>query len=324
MTSAIRLDQIGGPEVLSFREVDCGEPQPGQIAIRHTAIGVNYIDIYHRTGVYPLPLPATLGVEGAGVVVAVGAKVEGIQIGDRVAYAGGPPGAYSLERVLDAARAVLLPGTISDEKAVSGLFAGLTAQFLLRQVHPVKAGETVVVHAAAGKVGLIMCQWAHHLGATVIGTVSSDEKARIAVENGCDVPVVYTREAVPQAVSRATGGAKAHVVYDSVGKNTFIDSLECLRPKGLLVSFGVASGETPLLDLRLLLAKGSLFVTRPSFGHYMNETATYRKAVQELFSLVTAGVISFPIGQRFALKDAATAHRSLEERRTTAATILVP
>ena len=324
MTRAIRLDRVGGPEVLSLREVDRGEPQPGQIAIRHTAIGVNYMDIYHRSGVYPLPLPATLGVEGAGTVVAVGPEVERIKIGDRVAYAGGATGAYSVERVLDAARAVLLPDAISDEQAVSGLFAGLTAQFLLRQVHPVKAGETIVIHAAAGKVGRIMCQWAKHLGATVIGTVGSDEKARIAAGHGCDVPVVYTREAVPEAVLRATGGAKAHVVYDSVGKDTFADSLDCLRPKGLLVSFGVASGETPPVDLRVLLAKGSLFVTRPSFGHYMNETAAYRDAVRELFALVASGTISIVTGQRFALEDAAAAHRSLEERRTTAATILIP
>ncbi len=324
MTRAIRIDRVSGPEVLTLQEVDRGDPQPGQIAIQHTAIGVNYIDIYHRAGVYPLSLPAILGVEGAGIVVAVGPDVEGIKVGDRVAYAGGAPGAYSVERVLDAARAILLPDAISDEQAASGLFAGLTAQFLLREVHEVKAGETIVIHAAAGKVGLIMCQWAHHLGATVVGAVGSDEKARIAAEHGCDVPVVYAREAVSQAVMRATGGAKAHVVYDSVGKNTFTDSLDCLRPKGLLVSFGVASGETPPLDLRILMAKGSLFVTRPSFAHYMNETSTYRVAAQELFTLVGTGTISIATGQRFALKDAAAAHRSLEERRTMAATILIP
>jgi len=324
MSQVVRIDRTGGPDVLSCQVVPCGEPQTGEIAIRHTAIGVNYIDIYHRTGVYPLPLPATLGVEGAGVVTAVGAGVEGFAVGDRVAYAGGAPGAYSTERILSAARAVQLPEGVSGEQAASGLFAGLTAQFLLRQVREVKAGETIVVHAAAGKVGLIMCQWAHDLGAKVIGTVSNDEKARIAAEHGCDVPIIYTRESLPDAVSRATGGAMAHVVYDSIGKDTLAASLDCLRPKGLLVSFGVASGETAPLDLRLLLAKGSLFVTRPSFGHYVGETSAYRDAVREFLAMVAAKKILIATGQRFALKDTAAAHRALEARQTTAATILVP
>jgi NADPH2:quinone reductase len=324
MTRAMRMERTGGPEVLTWTETDVAEPGAGQVGIRHTAIGVNYIDVYHRTGVYPLPLPATPGVEGAGVVVSVGAGVDGLKVGDRVAYAGGAPGAYSEHRVLDAARALRLPDAIGDEQAASGLFSGLTARFLLRDVYRVASDDVVLIHAAAGKVGLLMCQWARHLGATVIGTVGSEAKAAVAAEHGCRFPILYTRDDVPEALLRATGGAKAHVVYDSVGKDTFADSLDCLRPKGMLVSFGVASGETPPLDLRLLLAKGSLFVTRPSFGHYMGETSAYRAAAQELFGLVTAGTLTFPTGQHFALKDAAAAHRALEERRTTAATILVP
>jgi NADPH2:quinone reductase len=324
MTHVIRVERVGAPEVMTWREFDVGDPGKGQVRIRHTAIGVNYIDIYHRTGVYSLALPATLGLEGAGIVTSLGRGVERLRIGDRIAYAGGPPGAYSEERVIDEARAVPLPETISDEQAASGLFSGLTAYFLLRQVYRAKPGDIVFIHAAAGKVGLLMCQWARHLGATVIGTVGSDAKAAMAVAHGCHVPIVYTRENVPEAVLRASGGAKAHVVYDSVGKDTFMDSLDCLRPKGMLVSFGVASGETPMLDLRLLLSKGSLFVTRPSFGHYMSELTVYHAAARELFELITNGILTVPTGQRFALKDAASAHRSLEERRTTAATVLIP
>lgn len=324
MTRAVRMDRTGGPDVLSFQDVTEAAPGPGQIAVRHTAIGVNYIDVYHRSGVYPLPLPATPGVEGAGIVTAVGPGVDGFRIGDRIAYAGGAPGAYSEHRVLDAARAIVLPDTIHDDQAASLLFSGLTAQFLLRRVYAVEAGDVVVVHAAAGKVGLLLCQWAHHLGATVIGSVGTDEKAEVASRHGCDFPVVYTRDKVSEAVARITAGAKAHVVYDSVGKDTFADSLDCLRVRGLLVSFGVASGETPPLDLRLLLTKGSLYVTRPSFGHYMSDPGDYQAAAAELFALVADGVLTVPLGQRFALADAAAAHRSLEARRTTGASILVP
>jgi NADPH:quinone reductase len=276
MARAIRIERVGGPEVLVWKEIDTGEPGPGQVRIRHTAIGINYIDIYHRTGVYPLPLPAVLGLEAAGTVIAVGPGVTRVRPCDRVAYAGGPPGAYAEERVMGEDRLIVLPSGVDPEQAASVMFSGLTAQFLLRQVYPVKPGDVVLIHAAAGKVGLLLCQWAKRLGATVIGTVSNDAKAELVTQNGCDFPIIYTREKVSESVTRITGGAKVNVVYDSVGRDTFADSLDSLRPKGMLISFGVASGETPPLDLRLLLSKGSLFVTRPSFGHYMGEPEGYR------------------------------------------------
>ena len=232
MPRAIRVERVGGPEVLSWQQTEVPEPASGQVRIRHTAIGVNYIDIYHRTGVYPLPLPATLGLEAAGMVTAVGADVTRLRPGDRVAYAGGTPGAYAEQRVVGEERLIALPDSIGDETAASILFAGLTAQFLLRQVYPVKAGDVVLVHAAAGNVGVLLCQWAKHLGATVIGTVGSDAKAEIAASNGCDVPIVYTRENFVAEVARATDGAKANVVYVFVGKDTFMQSLDCLRRSG--------------------------------------------------------------------------------------------
>ncbi|PWT90310.1 MAG: quinone oxidoreductase, partial [Proteobacteria bacterium] len=290
----------------------------------HAAIGINYIDIYHRSGVYPMTLPAVLGLEAAGTAIAVGPGVTRIRPGDRVAYAGGPPGAYAEQRVMDEARLIVLPSGVDAEQAASVMFSGLTVQFLLRQVYPVKAGDVVLIHAAAGKVGLLLCQWAKHLGATVIGTVGSDAKAELVNQNGCDFPIVYTREKVAESVARITGGAKANVVYDSVGRDTLADSLDSLRPKGMLVSFGVASGETPPLDLRLLLSKGSLFVTRPSFGHYMGELQGYRVAADEMLALVGAGALRVITNHRFPLREAATAHRTLEARQTTGACLLMP
>jgi NADPH:quinone reductase len=324
MTHAMRVEQIGGPEMLSWQEVDVAKLDPGQVRVRHAAIGINYIDIYHRSGVYPLSLPAVLGLEAAGTVVAVGTGVTRVRPGDRIAYAGGPPGAYAEERVMGEDRLIVLPSTVNGEQAASVLFSGLTARFLLRQVYPVKAGEVVLIHAAAGNVGLLLCQWAKHLGATVIGTVGSDAKAELAMQNGCEFPIVYTRENVAECVARITGGAKASVVYDSVGRDTFAHSLDSLRPKGMLVSFGVASGDTPPLDLRLLQSKGSLFVTRPSFGHYMSEPETYRAAADELLALVGEGVLRVITNHRFALRDAAAAHRAIEGRQTTGACLLIP
>jgi NADPH2:quinone reductase len=324
MARAIRIERVGGPEVLVWKEIDTGEPGPGQVRIRHTAIGINYIDIYHRTGVYPLPLPAVLGLEAAGTVIAVGPGVTRVRPCDRVAYAGGPPGAYAEERVMGEDRLIVLPSGVDPEQAASVMFSGLTAQFLLRQVYPVKPGDVVLIHAAAGKVGLLLCQWAKRLGATVIGTVSNDAKAELVTQNGCDFPIIYTREKVSESVTRITGGAKVNVVYDSVGRDTFADSLDSLRPKGMLISFGVASGETPPLDLRLLLSKGSLFVTRPSFGHYMGEPEGYRATANELLALVEAGTLKVITNHRFPLPDAATAHRTIEGRQTTGACLLIP
>jgi len=321
---AIRIERVGGPEVLAWEEIGTAEPGPGQARIRHAAIGLNYIDIYHRSGVYPLPLPAVPGLEAAGTVITVGPGVTRVRPGDRVAYAGGPPGAYAEERVMGEDRLIVLPSGVDAEQAASVMFSGLTAQFLLRQVYPVKAGDVVLIHAAAGKVGLLLCQWAKQLGATVIGTVGNDAKAELAKQNGCDFPIVYTREKVSERVALITDGAKVNVVYDSVGRDTFVDSLDSLRPKGMLVSFGVASGETPPLDLRLLLSKGSLFVTRPSFGHYMGEPESYRAAASELLALVQAGALKIITNHRFPLRNAATAHRTMEGRQTTGACLLMP
>jgi NADPH2:quinone reductase len=324
VTRAIRIERVGGPELLAWEEVDTGEPDEGQVRIRHAAIGINYIDIYHRSGVYPLPMPAVLGLEAAGTVITVGPGVTRVRPGDRVAYAGGPPGAYAEERVMGEDRLIVLPSGVDAEQAASMMFSGLTAQFLLRQVYPVKAGDVVLIHAAAGKVGLLLCQWAKHLGATVIGTVGNDAKAELVEQNGCDFPIIYTREKVSERVARITDAAKVNVVYDSVGRDTFADSLDSLRPKGMLVSFGVASGETPPLDLRLLLSKGSLFVTRPSFGHYMGEAESYRAAASELLALVQAGALKIITNHRFPLRNAATAHRTMEGRQTTGACLLIP
>jgi NADPH:quinone reductase len=321
---AIRIERVGGPEVLAWEEIDTAEPGPGQVRVRHAAIGINYIDIYHRSGVYPLQLPAVLGLEAAGTVVTVGPGVTRVRPGDRVAYAGGPPGAYAEERVMGEDRLIVLPSGVDAEQAASVMFSGLTAQFLLRQVYPVKAGDVVLIHAAAGKVGLLLCQWAKQLGATVIGTVGNDAKAELVKQNGCDFPIIYTREKVSERVARITDAAKVNVVYDSVGRDTFADSLDSLRPKGMLVSFGVASGETPPLDLRLLLSKGSLFVTRPSFGHYMGEPESYRAAASELLALVQAGALKIITNHRFPLRNAATAHRTMEGRQTTGACLLMP
>jgi NADPH:quinone reductase len=321
MVHAIRAHQAGGPEVLRWEEVDVGEPGPGQVHIRQQAVGLNYIDVYHRTGLYPQQLPFTPGVEGAGTVEAIGPGVTALQVGDRVAYAG-PIGGYAEKRLIDADRLVKLPDEIAFEQAAAMMLQGMTVRMLLRAVHRVEAGETILVHAAAGGVGLIMCQWAKALGATVIGTVSTDEKAELARDHGCDHPIVYTRQDFVAEVERITRGEKVPVVYDSVGRDTFLKSLDCLQARGLMVSFGNASGTPPPFETGILAFKGSLFLTRPTLFHYIAKREELEQSANELFEMVLSGKVKIEIGQTFALKDAADAHRALEARKTTGSTIL--
>ena len=321
MTHAIRIHEAGGPEVLKWEEVDVGDPGPGQVKIRQEAAGLNFIDVYHRTGLYPQELPFTPGVEGAGVVEAVGANITNVKQGDRVAYAG-PIGGYAEERLIDADRILKLPDSISSEQAAAMMLQGMTAHMLLRSVHRVKAGETILVHAAAGGVGLIMCQWAKSLGATVIGTVGSDEKAELARAHGCDHPIVYTRQDFVAEVDRITDGEKLPVVYDGVGRDTFMKSLDCLARRGMMVSYGNASGPVDPFPATILAQKGSLFLTRPTLYDYVIRRAELEQAVSELFEVVTSGQVKVEVKQRFALKDAAEAHRALEARETIGSTIL--
>ena len=321
MAYAIRVHRAGGPEVLQREEVEIGEPGSGQVRLRQEAVGLNYIDVYHRTGLYPQPLPFSPGVEGAGVVESVGDGVETVKPGDRVAYAG-PIGGYAEQRLIDAERLVKLPDSISFEAAAAMMLQGMTAHMLLRRVYEVKAGDTILVHAAAGGVGLILCQWAKALGATVIGTVSTDKKAELACAHGCDHPVIYTRQDFVAEVERITGGAKLPVVYDSVGRDTFMRSLDCLAPRGLMVSFGNASGPVEPFSPLVLSQKGSLFLTRPTLFSYIAAREELESAASELFEVVSSGKVKIEIGQRFALKDAAEAHRALEARRTSGSTVL--
>ncbi len=323
MVHAIRIHRTGGPEVMRWEEIEPGEPGPGQVRVRHTAIGLNYIDTYHRTGLYPLPLPAVLGMEAAGVVTAIGPDVTEVGAGDRVAYAS-PVGAYAEERLIPADRLVPLPPDIADDQAAAMMLQGMTAQYLLRSTYPVQPGQTILIHAAAGGVGLIACQWARHLGVTVIGTVGSDDKAELARAHGCDHPIVYTRENFHDRVLDITGGAKVPVVYDSVGKTTFQGSLDCLRPRGMLVLFGQSSGPVPPFDLGQLAAKGSLYITRPTLMTYTASRADLLASAGELFEVVRSGAVRIAARQTFALKDAAEAHRALEARQTTGATLLLP
>jgi NADPH:quinone reductase len=321
MTHAIRVHQTGGPEVLQWEEVEVGKPGPGQVRLRQEAVGLNYIDVYHRTGLYSQPLPFIPGVEGAGIVEAVGADVTDVKPGDRVAYAG-PIGGYAEARTIDADRLVKLPDSIPTEQAAAMMLQGMTAHMLLRQVYRVKEGDTILIHAAAGGVGLIVCQWAKALGATVIGTVGSDAKAELARANGCDHPIVYTRQDFVAEVERITGGAKLPVVYDSIGRDTFMKSLDCLAPRGMMVSFGNASGPVDPFPPGILAQKGSLFLTRPTLYHYIAARAELEGAASELFEMVTSGKVKIEVKQRFALKDAAEAHRALEARETTGSTVL--
>ncbi len=324
MTYAIRIHQAGGPEVLSWESVDLPAPGAGEATVRHAAVGLNFIDTYHRTGLYPLPLPSGIGLEGAGVVEAVGAGVTEVQVGDRVAYAGGPIGAYAEARNIPAHRLLKLPDSISFDTAAAMMLQGLTAAYLLRKTYRVQPGDAVLIHAAAGGVGLIACQWAKALGATVIGTVGSAAKGELAKAHGCDHVINYSTENFVDRVRQITGGEGVPVVYDGVGKDTFMGSLDSLRPLGMLVTYGNASGPVPPLDLLLLSQKGSLFVTRPTIVSYTAKRADLEALGAELFDVVASGKVKIEVHQRYALKDAAQAHRDLEARKTTGSTILIP
>ena len=321
MAQAIRFAKPGGPEVLEWQQVEVGKPDPGQVRLRHTAVGLNYIDTYHRSGLYQLPMPSGLGSEGAGVVEEVGPEVTGLKPGDRVAYAGGPIGSYAEERVMPADRLVPVPTGITDQQAAGMMLKGMTAWYLVRRTHQVKRGETILIHAAAGGVGLIVSQWAKHLGATVIGTVGDEEKAALAKRNGCDHPILYKREDFVARVNEITGGKKLPVVYDSVGKDTFYKSLDCLAPLGLMALFGQSSGAVPPVDLGILAGKGSLFITRPTLGNYTATRADLLGAANDLFSVVKSGAVKIVVNQTYKLRDAAQAHRDLESRKTTGQTV---
>lgn len=318
------LAKTGAPDVLTLAEGPLAAPGEGQVQIAQAAIGINYIDVYHRSGTYPLPLPSGVGVEGAGVIEAIGPGVSGFTMGDRVAYAGGPPGAYATARNIPAARVVKLPDDISMEDAASLFFKGLTVEYLIRRCFKVQAGDTVLLHAAAGGIGLIACQWLQALGATVIGTVGSDEKAALAKANGCAHTIVYTRENFVERVKEITGGAGVAVVYDSIGADTVMGSLDCLRPRGMLVSFGTASGAVPPLDLGILGAKGSLQVTRPSIAHYTAKRDELEAGAAAVFEMIRKGTIKVVTLKRYPLADAAKAHADLEGRKTSGSLILVP
>ena len=323
MNHAIRLQAIGGPEVLSYEAVEVGEPGPGQARVRHSHVAVNFIDVYFRTGRYPMPLPNGLGSDAVGVVEAVGEDVTEVKAGDRVGYLLGPQGAYSDVRVMPAEVLIPLQDGISDSTAATLMMKGMTAQYLFRQVYPLKGGETILYHAAAGGVGLIACQWARALGVTMIGTVSTDEKAEIAKANGCAHVIVTSREDIAKRVREITDGKGVPVVYDSVGKDTLMASLDSLQPRGTLVSNGTSSGPV-VIDTMLLAVKGSIWVTRPAMMHYINPRPHMLDMARELFDLVLAGKIRSEPGRTFALADAAQAHRALESRQTIGSTVLIP
>lgn len=322
-TNAIRIHETGGPGVMVWERVPVAEPGPGQVLLRQTAVGLNYIDTYHRSGLYPLPeLPAILGREAAGVVEAVGPDVAGLAPGDRVAYAMAA-GSYCEMRVIDADLLVPLPEEVDDRTAAAMMLKGLTVQYLLRRTHEVRAGETILIHAAAGGVGLLACQWARHLGATVIGTVGSPEKAELARAHGCDHPVLYREQSFVDRVREITGGRGVPVVYDSVGGETFEASLDCLAPRGLLVSFGQSSGPVPPFNIGTLAAKGSLFLTRPTLATFVARREMLLESAAELFELVRDGTIRIEVCQAYPLSDAAGAHRDLEARKTSGSTVFM-
>ena len=324
MSFAIRFHQTGGPEVLRWEEVPVGDPAADEVRLRHEAVGLNYIDTYQRSGLYPLPLPSGLGQEGAGVVESVGKDVRDFRPGDRVAYAGGPVGAYSQQRCLPAARLLKLPESIDFRTGAAMMLQGLTTAYLLRRTYAVQAGDAVLIHAAAGGVGLIACQWARALGATVIGTVSTEAKAELARQHGCEHVILYSHEDVAARVRDITGGEGVAVVYDGVGKDTFAASLDSLRMRGMMISFGNASGAVPPFNPLLLTQKGSLFLTRPMLAHYTANRDELLALGQELFAVVESGKVRININQTFALADAADAHRALEARQTTGSTVLLP
>lgn len=325
MSYAIKINKTGGPEVLSWEEHDCGAPGEGEVKIVHEAIGLNFIDVYHRTGLYPLPsLPVILGLEGAGRVDTVGEGVTEFSKGDRVAYAGVPPGAYAEIRCIPAHRLVKLPDAISTRDAAGMMLQGMTARYLLRGCFKVEAGSTILIHAASGGVGSILCQWANHIGATTIGTVGSKEKAKIAEENGCKHTILYQEDDFVTAVQDITKGQGVDAVYDSVGQATFLKSLDCLRPLGVMVSFGQSSGPVEPFNLGLLAAKGSLFLTRPSLMQYTAKREDLIAHARDLFDVVLSGSVKMNIMQEYALKDAAQAHKDLEGRKTSGSSVLLP
>jgi NADPH:quinone reductase len=324
MPKAIRFHATGGPEVLRWVDVDVGDPGEGQARIRHTGVGVNFIDTYHRSGLYPQPLPNGLGSEGAGVVEAVGSGVTVVQPGDRVAYAGGPLGSYAEVRVVPAHILVRIPDGMADEIAAAVMLKGMTAQYLIRRTYPVQAGETVLFHAAAGGVGMIACQWLKALGATVIGTAGSEEKAAIARAHGCDHVIVSTKEDIALRVKDLTGGAGVPVVYDSVGKDTFLASLDCLRPRGLMVSFGNSSGKVTPFDIGILSQKGSLYLTRPTLATYTATRADLEATANEVFSVIREGKVKVEVRHTYPLAEAAQVHRDLEGRKTVGSIVMIP
>ena len=324
MPHAIRFHQTGGPEVLKWEEVQVGDPGPGEARIKHHAVGLNFIDIYIRTGLYPSPLPSGLGTEAAGVVEAVGAGVTHVKAGDRIAYAGGPQGAYCEARVMPAEKLVKLPDAISFEQGAAMMLQGMTVQYLIKKSYPVKAGDTVLWHAAAGGVGLIACQWLKALGVTVIGTVSSEAKAALAKAHGCAHTIDYTKEDFPKRVLEITGGKKLPVVFDSIGKDTWDKSLDCILPLGYMISFGNASGAVPPLNIATLSGKGSLYLQRPTLMTYTATRPLLEAVSNDLFAAVTSGKVKIEVNQRFALKDAAEAHIALAGRKTTGSTVLLP
>jgi NADPH:quinone reductase len=325
MTGVVRAHQTGGPKVLRFEQVEIGPPGPGQALIRQTAVGLNFIDVYYRSGLYPPPsLPFIPGLEGAGVVEAVGDGVTEVEVGQRAAYAAPPLGAYAERRLMAADRLVAIPDGIADEQAAAMMLKGMTAHYLLRRTFRVQPGQTILFHAAAGGVGLIACQWARHLGATVIGTVGSEAKAELARAHGCAHPIRYDREDVVARVRELTGGQGVPVVYDSVGQATFERSLDCLAPLGMMVSFGQSSGKIPPLETGILAQKGSLFFTRPRLMTYVAARADLVAAANELFDVVRSGAVQIMVNQHYPLRDAADAHRALEGRQTTGSTVLLP
>lgn len=324
MTKAIRIHETGGPDVLRWEDVPVGKPGPFDARIRHTAIGLNFVDTYHRSGLYPVPLPATLGSEGAGIVEEVGANVTDIKPGDRVAYGNAPLGAYAEERLIPADRLVKIPDRITDQEAASMMLKGLTAHYLLRTTYRVSKGETVLFHAAAGGVGLIFGQWAKHLGATVIGTVGSESKAELARARGYDHVILYRATKFVDAVKKLTNNKGVPVIYDGVGKDTFMDGLDCLQPHGLMVSFGNASGAVPPFNISILSQKGSLYLTRPTLATYVAKRDELVNAANELFDVVSKGIVKITVNQTYALRDAAKAHADLQSRKNTGSTVLLP
>lgn len=325
MTKAILIHENGGPEVLHWEDYDPGKPEKGEALVRHEAIGLNFIDVYHRTGLYPVPaMPAVIGSEGAGIVEEIGEGVTEVAVGDRVVYAGGPPGAYAEIRRIPAQRLVKLPDSITAQQGAAMMLQGLTAWYLLRRCYTLKAGETVLFQAAAGGVGLIACQWAKHLGATVIGTVGSPQKAELAKTHGCQHTILYNEEDFEEKVKEITAGKGVDVVFDAVGQMTFMKSLDCLRPMGWMIGFGQSSGKVPPFDIGTLTAKGSLYLARPSLAHYVAKREDILAGANDLFDVVERGAVKVEVCQTYPLAETAQAHKDLEARKTTGSTILSP